>query len=347
MHIVRMTALICALMAISACGARVFQAETKSFADATAKVETVWTALYDKLDAAAQAERARLRVWENWAFRVTRACRNDLVDLAEPVAAGLSAEDRTAEIARRKAVVASCYLTERRVGTDPSELRRIAVAGQDRELLELAGFLTGYASGLADLTAAADEAALRTAASDMAASITKAGEKVASRTSLDLEIAGPVSALANVYSELRLAGFERTKYNTLVKVVRRTDPAVQRLTARLAEIEPDLRADLLETQSDAVRLAVRDLRNLKASASRAERASYQQAAIDRMAEYKAYAGSLVSGGVSYAAVGAAHTALLQAIEEPDKFKLAKSAADRLKDLGEAVKDAAEAFGLDI
>ena len=144
-----------------------------------------------------------------------------------------------------------------------------------------------------------------------------------------------------------MASLERAKYNTLVEVVRRSDPAVQRLSARLAEVEPELRADLLETQSDAVRLAVRDLRNLKASASRAERSSYQQAAIDRMAEYKAYAGSLVSGGVSYSAVGAAHSALLQTIEDPDKFKLAKAAADRLKDLGEAVKDAADAFGVDI
>lgn len=343
----RSVALFCAVLSLSACGARVFEAETKSFADATTGVEEVWSALYDRLDAVDQSALDRQRVREGWAFRTTRTCRNDLTDLAEPLDSGLSEADRKVEIARRKALVDACYLTERVVGADPSELRRVESARQNRKLLEIGGFLSAYAKALAELTAAQDEAALRTAATDMAASLNKASTKLARRADLDIDVSGPISALASVYAEARLASLERAKYQTLVEVVRRSDGAVQRLSKRLAEVEPGLRADLLDAQSNAVRLAVRDLRQLKASAPQVERARRQQAAIDRMAEYKAYAGSLVAGGVSYASVGAAHAALLQAIEKPNNFKLAKSAADRLKDLGEAVKEAAEAFGADI
>lgn len=342
----RHLALLCAALTLSACGARVFEAETKSFADATTGVEQVWSALYDKLDSAEQGARDRIRLREGWSFRATRSCRNDLTELAEPLDTGLSKDARKAEIARRNALVEACYLTERKVGAEPSELRRITVARQNRKLLEIGAYLSAYGKGLAQLTASQDEGGLRTAATEMAASLNKASTKLAARADVDIDVTGPVSALASVYAELRLASLERAKYRTLVNVVRKSDPAVQRLTASLTEVEPELRADLLDTQSDAVRLAIRDLRNLKASAPRAERARRQQAAIDRIAEYKAYARSLAAGGVSYASVGAAHAALLQAIENPDKFELAKSAADRLKDLGEAVKEAAEAFGAD-
>ncbi|MEM9062346.1 MAG: hypothetical protein AAGD13_17950 [Pseudomonadota bacterium] len=347
MRRIRAAAAAVTMIALAGCGAQVFEKETASFASSASGVEQVWVQLYDRIDASAQAERDRVRIREGWDFNLSPRCGRLSRDLTEPLPDATDKDARKAEIERRNQLLESCALTERRAGLAPADARPVSVKKFDRSLLTYASSITAYGSALANLTEAEDQDALRTAASDMADSLTKAGEKLRDRAELDIDVAGPISALASLYAEARIASFERAKYRTLVDVVEGSNGAIQRMTQRLAEVEPELRADLLDAQSDAVRQAVRDLRNLPRNASRAERERRQSAAIARMAEYKAYASTLVGGGASYADVGRAHQALADAIADPDNFELAKNAAENLKGLGEAVKDAANAFGANL
>lgn len=346
----RQAAVAATALLLSACSAQVFEKETEAFASAASGVEEVWTTVYDRIDAAEQEERDRIRVRENWAFEVSRGCRQLARDpdaLADPIATELDADALKAEIARRNALIDACFLTERRPGVTPDTARTVVATQADRGALALGRVITEYAEALAELTTAQDPGELRSAAASMGATLGKASGKIGPDVGLEVDLSGPLGLLASIYGELRLASIEQAKYRTLRRVVRQMDAPVQRITARLAEIEPVLRADLLDTQSDALRQAVRDLRGLKPSASRTERALRQQAAIDRLAEYKAYARTLARGGISYRSVGTAHAALADAIEDPDRFELAKKAVELIKDMGESLKDASEALAKDL
>ncbi|MGD1926289.1 MAG: hypothetical protein ACFB03_19200 [Paracoccaceae bacterium] len=346
MRRIRAVAAAFAVAALAGCSAQVFEKETASFASSASGVEKVWTELYDRIDASAQAERDRLRVRERWALSIDPSCGQFAFLLAQPVPADADEDARKAFVKQRNDLLEGCQLYERQSAVPLSDARRVQVNASDRRLLIYTKAITDYSASLASLTAAQDEDALRAAATDMAGSLSEAGASLQELGDLEFDVAGPVTALSAVYAEARLASLDRLKYNPLVDVVRATDPAIQRMTTSLAEVEAPLRAGLLQAQFDAIRTADRDLFTLPKSASRTERAKRQQAMIDRMAEYKAFAGTLVDGGASYTQVGAAHAALLATIEDPDKFELAKQAADRLKELGEAVKDAANAFGAD-
>ena len=170
------------------------------------------------------------------------------------------------------------------------------------------------------------------------------GEKLADAGEATFEVKGPVTALTAVAGELALAGLEAKKFRTLRRIVRATDGSIQDVATKFAALEPLFRQQLLFSQNTAVQKAVNELFAAKRSVSRAERAALQQAVIDRLAEYKAYAATLTSGGISYANVAAAHAALLEAVENPDRFDSAKLAFERLKELGEAAKDAKDALG---
>ena len=381
MHLI--VALVGAVL-IAGCSSRVFEKETAGFRDAATGVETAWIGLYDKLDALEQAEQDRIR--EDWKFfSRTKQCAKLVRVLAVPPKVDLDEAPRKAALKSRRELVEDCTLFGRQ--TDKSKPKEVFVKPEDRQLLPYAKAISDYAAALAALAAAEDEAAFRTAAAESGASLGTASDALKEFGGSDFDLAGPISALASIHAEIRLAGIERRKYNTLRYVVEETDRAIQHMTKKLAEAEVPLRRKLLQAQYDAIRNAEKDLsdslraeeelRNLLRAAEdlrnsqgaeeklakaeallwrkllqaqydairNAERVKRQQAVIDRLLEYRAYARTLVPGGVSYAAVGEAHTQLLNAVRSPDDFHLARLAVERLTSIGEAAKEAAAALGL--
>ncbi|MEM0988356.1 MAG: hypothetical protein AAGK00_05705 [Pseudomonadota bacterium] len=337
-------ALLVVAALLQGCSPAVFKKQTAEFAGAAGTVEQTWIALHDEYDALKQAERDRDRIRQEWVFDVSPACGQFAGMLAPALGADLSAEDRKAAIERREAVVKACALV-RLQADQPAP--GVIVEPVDRRLLPYAKAITAYADGLALLTAAADEASFRGAAAELGASLGKAGSSLAQLGDADIDVSGPISALASVYAEITLATFEHRKYTALRDVVRDSEGAIDRLTTRLAGLETRLRQRLLQAQFKALRAAAADLESLPNGAPRAERLKRQQAVMDRLAEYQAYAKTLTQGGASYRAVGAAHAALLEAVNNPDSFELAKAAAERIKAVGDAAKDAADALKLDL
>ena len=338
----RLIVTIMVAVLIAGCSPRVFEKETAGFRDAAKGVETTWIALHDKVDALKQADRDHERVRDEWGFSVSEQCAKFALDLAGPPKAGPGKAARKAALKTRRELIQNCTLF-RRQADKPAP--GVFVDGQDRQLLPYAKAISDYAAALAALTAAEDEAAFRTAAAEAGASLGKVGDALKQLGDTDIDITGPISALAAVYAEIRLAGIERRKYNTLRDVVERTDDAIQRMTEKLARAEKPLRRRLLQAQYQAIDKAEQDLRTLKPSSPRPERVKRQQVVIDRLLEYRAYARTLVRGGLSYSAVGEAHTKLLDAVRSPDDFQLARLAVERLESIGEAAKETAAALGL--
>ena len=327
---------------IAGCSPRVFEKEAAGFRDAATGVETAWIGLHDKVDALNQAERDRIRIRDDWNFSVSEQCAKFVSDLAHPPKGDLQEAARKAALKTRRELVDDCTLFRRQADKPAPE---VFVDPVDRRLLPYAKAISGYAAALAALTAVQDEAAFRTAAAEAGASLGMAGDALKQFGDTDIDITEPISALASVYAEIHLTGIERRKYNTLRDVVVRTDGAIQRMTEKLAKAEVPLRQRLLQTQYQAIDKAERNLRALTPCAPRADRVKRQQAVIDRLLEYRAYARTLVLGGASYGAVGEAHTQLLNAVRSPDDFQLAQLAVERLKSIGEAAKEAVAALGL--
>lgn len=335
----RQAIVLLALLALTACSTRAFEAETKAFQEGVSGTGEALIAIWDRTDALAQAERDRQRVRENWSFDLTD-CRSVFLTLATALPADESA--RKTAVKTRKDALAACELIQTR-----RDGKRVSVSADpvaNRKLMPAIEALNVYADGLAALTAAPDEAAFRASVSDMANALTKVGEKLKDARNSDFEVSGPVSALTSVLGEVALAGLEARKFRTMRRIVRDTDASVQNVTGKMAALEAQFRQQLLLAQNQAVQRAVDDLFTSRRSASRADRIALQQAAIDRLAEYKAFAASLTRGGVSYANVGAAHAALLDAVNNPDRVESAKLAFKRLKSLGDAAKDAKKALG---
>ena len=338
----RLITVIVAAVLIAGCSTRVFEKETAGFRDAATGVETAWIGLHDKIDALRQAEHDRDRIREDWKFGVSEQCAKFASALAHPPKGDLEQAARKAALKARRELIEECTLFGRQADKSAPE---IFVDPVDRRLLPYTKAISDYAAALAALTAAEDEAAFRTAAAEAGASLGMTGDTLKQLGDTDIDITGPISALASVYAEIHLAGIERRKYNTLRNVVVRTDDAIQRMTERLAKAEVPLRQRLLEAQYQAIDNAERDLRALTPRSPRADRVKRQQAVIDRLLEYRAYARTLVAGGASYGAVGEAHTQLLNAVRSPDDFQLALLAVERLKGIGEAAKEAVAALGL--
>ena len=360
----RLIVAIVGAVLIAGCSSRVFEKETAGFQDAAAGVETAWIGLYDKLDALKQAELDRDRIRENWKFSVSGQCAKFSRILADPPKADLGEAARKAALKTRRELVEGCTLFRRQ--TDKSAPDEVFVKPEDRSLLPYAKAISDYAAALAALAAAEDEAAFRTAATEAGASLGTASDALKEFGDADYDLAGPISALASIHAEIRLAGIERRRYNTLRDVVEQTDDAIQHMTEKLASVEVPLRRKLLDAQYDAIRKTEQDLRSsLRAEEKptraeaplrrklldaqynairKAERVKRQQAVIERLLEYRAYARTLVSGGVSYAAVGEAHTQLLNAVRSPDDFHLARMAVERLTSIGEAAKETVSALG---
>ena len=336
----RLIITIVAAVLIAGCGPRVFEKETAGFRDAATGVEIAWIGLHDKVDALNQAERDRIR--DDWEFSVSERCAEFASILARPPNGDLEEAAGKAALKTRRELIEDCTLFRRQANKPAPEVFVVPV---DRRLLPYAKAISDYAAALAALTAAEDEAAFRTAVAEAGASLGMAGDALNQLGDTDIDITGPISALASVYAEIHLAGIERRKYNTLRDVVVRTDGAIQRMTEKLERVEVPLRRRLLQFQYHAIDKAERDLRELTPHSPRADRVKRQQAVIDRLLEYRAYAKTLVLGGVSYGAVGEAHTQLLKAVRSPDDFQLARLAVERLKRIGEAAKEAAAALGL--
>ena len=336
----RLTIAIVAAVLIAGCSPRVFEKETAGFRDAATGVETAWIGLHDRVDALRQAERDRSR--DDWEFSVSESCAKFASVLAHPPKGDLEEAARKADLKTRRKLIEDCTLF-RRQADKPAP--GVFVDPVDRRLLPYAKAISDYAAALAALAAAEDEAAFRTAVAEAGVSIGMAGDALKQLGDTDIDITGPISALAAVYAEIHLAGIERRKYNTLRDVVERTDGAIQRMTEKLAAAEVLLRQRLLQAQYKAIDKAEQDLRALKPCSPRADRVKHQQAVIDRLLEYRAYARTLVLGGAGYGAVGEAHTQLLNAVRSPDDFQLARLAVERLKSIGEAAKEAAAALGL--
>ena len=339
----RQILVIVVVVLIAGCSPRVFEKETAAFRDASIGVETAWIGLHDKVDSLKQVDRDHLRIREHWMFSVDESCAKFASVLAQPPREDLEEAARKAALEGRRELIDNCTLFQRGTGKSAPD---IFVDPVDRQFLPYAKAISDYAAALAALTAAEDEAALRSAGAEVSASLSSAGDALKDLGNTDdIDINGPISALASVYVEIRLAGIERHKYNTLRDVVEGTDDAIQHMTEKLAGAEADLRKRLLNAQLNAIRKAEQDLRALTSCSPSAEWAQRQQAVIDRMLEYRAYAKTLVAGGVSYRDLGDAHTKLLNAVLSPDDFELAWLAVERLNSIGEAAKETATALGL--
>lgn len=322
---------VVAAVLIAGCSPRVFERETAGFRDAAIGVENIWVGLHDKLDSLKEAEREYERVRDDWEFSVSEHCANFASVLANPPRTALD----DADIESRRELVESCMLFRR--GTDQSVL----VEPVDRRLLPFAEAISEYASALAMLTAAEDEAAFRMAAAEASASV----DVLEQLSDIDIGISGAISTLASLYGEIRLAGIERRKYNTLREVVENTDNAIQNMTQELAKVEALQRELLLQAQYSVIQKAEEDLRSLTPCSPPAERRKRQQTVIDRLLDYRSYARTLVLGGVSYSAVGEAHARLLDAVQSPNDSQLAWLAVERLKSIGETAREAVAALGL--
>ena len=329
----RLITAIMAVVMIASCSPRVFEKETARFRDAAIGVELAWTGLHDRVDALNEAERERERIRDNWGFSISEQCASFASDLASPPEGGLEG---------RQELIMNCTLFQRQ--TD-KPAPGVFVDPVDRQLLPYAKAISDYAAALAALTAAEDETAFRTAAVEVGASLGTAGDALKQLRDTDIDITKPISSLASVYAKIRLTGIERRKYNTLRDVVVRTDGAIQRMTERMAKVEVHLRQRLLLAQYRAIVSAERDLRALTPHSPRAERVKRQQAVINQLLEYRAYARTLLRGGVSYGDVGEVHAQLLSAVRSPDDFQLARLAVERLKSIGEAAEETATALGL--
>lgn len=323
---------------IAGCSLRVFEKETAGFKDAATGVEIAWIGLYEKVDALRQAERDHVRIHQNWKLMASKECAR-LYELAFPPKAGLDEAAHKKALKNRHELIEVCTLD--RHLADESE-HGVFVDPVDRGLLPYAKVISDYAAALAALTAAEDEAAFHVAVAEARASFGKVSDALNQLGNADTHISGPISALATVFAEIYLAGIERRKYNTLRDVVEGADGPIQLMTDRLAMAEVLLRKRLLQAQYDAINRAENEL---VSCLSRAECAERQQMVIDRLLEYRAYARTLVPGGVSYHAVGEAHAQLLKAVRSPDDFQAAVLVAERLKSIGEAVKETVVALGL--
>jgi hypothetical protein len=219
---------------------------------------------------------------------------------------------------------------------DPS---RVTVEVPLAVIAQLGTALVDYANGLTEITASEDTAALQSSVGVAKTAILNLNDTIDGATGKQVVERDTFSPVADLVGSALVAGLEQRRFNAMKRVVKEADPVITDTAQYLSRVSmvlllPRLR-ELRNNFDDSVD-AVNDPSNTGAS--------YVAALAKARADGKAYTDALDANSSSaFKAMGEAHTALKEALEDPERqFEHMKQQIELFVMQAEAVQAAVKA-----
>jgi hypothetical protein len=219
---------------------------------------------------------------------------------------------------------------------DPS---RVTVELPLSAVAELGTGLVGYADSLTEIVASADTEALQSSVGAAKTAILNLNDTIDGATGQQVVERDTFSPVADLVGSALIAGFEQRRFNALKRVVKEADPVITDSAQYLSRVSMVL---LIPRLVDKITIYENSIVDGVNKATDAE--TYKTALAKARLDGKAYTDALDADPASaFKRMGEAHTALKQALEDPEgEFEHMKQQIELFLTQAEAVQAAVKA-----